>query len=233
MNSGYISSTAGTVQMAPLLSTPNVALSGSGTPTGAPPALGVNDLRGNAVGSVYVPGSVSATTTGQTAFSSPAVVSGGTAAAAPAGPNAVAGANAATAPAAPMGIMTSFIPDSRSRPAASAAAPVSLGELAAQFRSKRKPQPVQSDRVYTNNDILAMGNTATFRGQTVDLPQSDVANPEPDEDSPAANPRRQSRDLQRESDNKGVLDARDLSAVEAAIARSKKRQQQSHPPQPR
>ena len=220
--------------MAPLLSTPNVALSGSGTPTGAPPALGVNDLRGNAVGSVYVPGSVSATAPGQTAFSSPAVVSGGTAAAVPAGPNAAAGDNAATALAAPMGIMTSFIPDSRSRTAASAAAPISLGEIAAQFRSKGKPQPVQSDRVYTNNDILAMGNTATFRGQTVDLPQSDVANPEPDENAPAANPRQQSRELQRESDDKGVLDARDLRDVEAAIARNKKRQQQAQqPPQPR
>jgi hypothetical protein len=58
INYGYATSMPSTVQVAPLLAPPNVALPGSGTPFGAPVSISVNNARYNdAVGDVYIPGS--------------------------------------------------------------------------------------------------------------------------------------------------------------------------------
>jgi hypothetical protein len=227
VNNGYVTTLPSTVQYVPLLAPPNVALPGSGTPTGAPPALGVNDLRTNAVGAIYIPNSELTNVGVSAGINVPSGIGTTTSATAEAAP----ATDNAGAPTGSLSLMTRFIPDS-GRPAASAPRVASLGEIAAQFRSRKAPrQPVQSDRVYTNNDILAMTSTATFRGQTVDVPQADNPNPESD----AVDQPQSRRNLQQESNDRGVLDANDHRAVEAAVERNKKKQQQAplQPQQPR
>jgi hypothetical protein len=205
----------GNYQLAPLLAPPNVALPGSGTPTGAPPALGVNDPRGNAVGAVYVPQSTLSVISGATGFTAPAIVMGGTASNAPAVNEAE---NNEADRQRPPTFAMNFVSDDRrvQRPKSA-----SLGELAAQFRAKRPAPPKQGDRVYTNNDIYAMSNTASVRGRTMDLPQADSAKPESDVETP---PQQQSPRMQgKDTNNDGVLDQRDLRAVEDALQRNAKK----------
>jgi hypothetical protein len=202
----------------PILAPPNVALPGSGTPTGAPLDINANNARLNATGAVYTPGVVASsggmTTSGAAANNSDAATS------APAAGNTASGTSPRV-----MGLMTTFIPD-HAGPRASAPAPVtSLGEIAAKYR-RTKGQPV--DRHLDNADVLALNNTATFRGQTVELPQSDQ--PPLDENG---NPIGQPRAAGEQTGDQQVLDPNDLRDVEAAVQRSKERQQrQPAQPQP-
>jgi hypothetical protein len=201
---GYATQTPTTT---PILAPPNAALSGSGTPTGAPLDINANNARLNATGAIYTPDTqVNAGSTG---------VSG-------AAPSSAAATNsqAATPPRA-FGVMTRFIPD-QSRPSAISASQIpSLGEIAARYRGNKA---AAGDRRLDNTDVLALNNTATFRGQTVELPQSDQ--PPVDENgnvigAPRAN---------GQQGDQQVLDQNDLRDVENAVQRSKERQKQQAPP---
>jgi hypothetical protein len=233
----------------PLLSPPNVALPGSGTPTGAPPALGVNDLRNNPTGAIYTPGIGETIVGGQNLTGNAYVVStnvnAGPANEATGQPfSAVeqrsgnaAGGNAPIPGNArqqqggnqrpmtvPFGIMTKFTPDASRGPAAPLVGS-SLGEVAAQLRAKKN---VVADRNIVNADVNALGNRATFRGRTVELPQADQL-PQGD----AAD--QQGRSPQASDRSEGVLDQNDLRDVEAAVERSKQKQRQNqtaHPQNP-
>lgn len=199
-----------------ILAPPNAALPGSGTPMGAPLDINANNARINATGAVYTPDT--RVETGGLRTSGAATNSASTAAAPAGAASAPQGGTASAV----FGIMTRFIPD-QSRPNASrAAAAPSLGEIAAQYR-KGKAAPV--DRRLDNTDVLALNNTATFRGQTVELPQSDQP-PVDENGNPIGTARSDDQQDQR------VLDKNDLRDVENAVQRSKERQKQQAQPQP-
>jgi hypothetical protein len=198
---GYATQTPTTTT--PILAPPNAALPGSGTPTGAPLDINANNARLNATGAVYTPDTMTS--------------SGGMTTAGAAVNNTSAATNAAAATNTGQGTgprvfgaITTFIPDQGGARASGAAQPTSLGEIAAKYRGKKA---ASTDRHIDNTDVLALNNTATFRGQTVELPQSDQ--PPVDENG---------NEVGASSDGQ-VLDRNDLREVEAAVQRSKQKQQ--------
>jgi hypothetical protein len=207
---GYAAQTPTTT---PILAPPNVALPGSGTPMGAPIDINANNARINATGAVYSP---------ETRVTTGGMITSGTAGNSASATTNAAGANEQAGRPRVFGVMTRFIPD-QSRPSVSGVAQTpSLGEVAAQYR-RGKAAP--ADRHLDNADVLALNNTATFRGQTVELPQSDQ--PPVDENGNPIAPR-----ADNQQGGERVLDQNDLRDVERAVQSGKERQKQQGQRQP-
>jgi hypothetical protein len=190
----------------PILAPPNAALPGSGNPVGAPVDINANNARFNGTGQVFIPDAQVATS----ATINPA-----------AGVNNATSANNAPTPAnTGQNVETARVftgihfAGDQPNAKVSGAAP-SLGEVAAHYRGKKA---MPADRHIDNTDVLALNNVATFRGQTVELPQSDQ--PPVDENGNAIEMPRSSNDQ--------VLDKNDLRDVEAAVKRSKEHQKQQN-----
>jgi hypothetical protein len=185
---------ANTYQLAP----PNVALPGSGTPTGAPVRsdVNINDARSPQGGAVFQPASVGGTPIVDSyRVSTPSM----------------------TAEGAPSAAGTSIDTTGASEPVTgdgmrnfSAAAPgalantKSLADLAAEHRGNR---PGIGKRSFNNSDIAAMGNSVG--NEKMELPQGDEAAPTaPNAGGPYTT-----------ESGEQVLDRKDYDAVEAALAR--------------
>jgi hypothetical protein len=100
----------------------------------------------------------------------------------------------------------------------------SLGEVAAQMRGN-KPLP---KRTFDNSDITALNQQAPqgLRPQSEDLPQGDqplTATPQQKGKKPSA-----AKPPQPQAGN-GALDQNDLAAVEAAVKKSKEKQNAERP----
>jgi hypothetical protein len=199
----------------PLLAPPNAALPGSGNPVGAPVDINANNARFNGTGQVFIPDAQVATS----ATINPAAGVNNTTSANNAGTPGNTGQDVQTAR-----VFTGIRFAADQAPTNATAVPAhSLGEIAAQYRDK-KAQP--ADRHIDNTDVLALNNTATFRGQTVELPQSDQP-PVDENGNPIGTPRADND----QSGDQQVLDKNDLRDVEAAVKRSKERQKQQAQPQ--
>jgi hypothetical protein len=205
---------------------PNVALPGSGTPTGTPPNLDVNNSLTNSGGSIYQPGVSGYVVGGQPVSGEQYLVS--TPTSTPQNPLATNNSSATTSSTAPSGTAPSVPNFSASRYIGSmnsadlkvtaqsspkAAAPgKSLAEIAEQFHPR---QPGQK-HVYVNGDIYALSNKLTPMGgaQNSAMPQSDQ---QASEQGSANSSRVQTKP-------EDVLDPNDLAAVERALARSTQNQ---------
>lgn len=212
----------------PLPAPPEVALPGSGTPVGAPPSVDLNNAAQGGSGAVVQPNAV--VTGGQVYVNAPPAVA--TPSAAPQnapGPEATVGgetvptAAEATQPTTPVIVNRTF---AGSATVQAPAQPKSLGELSKQIRGNK---PL-TKRTFDNNDIMALNEKAPsgLRSQSEDLPQGDqplTAQPQPASKKPSAAkpPQPQAQN------NNSALDQNDLAAVEAAVKKSKEKQNAQQP----
>jgi hypothetical protein len=210
----------------PLPAPPSAALPGSGTPVGAPPDVNVNNAAQGGSGAIVQPGAV--VVGGEAYVNQPPAVA--TPVSTPQnipGPEATAGietvpsASEATQPTTPMILGRTFA-GSATVPAPAPAK--SLGEVAAQMRGN-KPLP---KRTFDNSDITALNQQAPqgLRPQSEDLPQGDqplTATPQQKGKKPSA-----AKPPQPQAGN-GALDQNDLAAVEAAVKKSKEKQNAERP----
>lgn len=214
----------------PLPAPPSAALPGSGTPVGAPPDVNVNNAAQGGSGAIVQPGAV--VVGGQAYVNEPPAVA--TPLATPQnipGPEAtpametIPSASEATQPTAPVILGRTF---AGSATVQAPAPQKSLGEVAAQIRGNK---PL-AKRKFDNNDITALNQQAPqgLRPQSEDLPQGDqplTATPQPKGKKPsAARPPQPQANIQGDQ---GALDQNDLAAVEAAVKRSKEKQNAEQP----
>jgi hypothetical protein len=212
----------------PLPAPPSAALPGSGTPVGTAPDLNVNNAAQGGSGAIVQPNAV--VVGGQTYVNEPPTVA--TPNAAPMnvpGPEAEAGVEAAPTASEATQPTTPVVMNRTFAGSASMEAPPpqqSLGELSAKIRGNK---PL-AKRTFDNSDITAMNQQAPsgLRPQSQDLPQGDqpvTATPQQNgkKPSPAKPPQPQAQN------NNGALDQHDLAAVEAAVKKSKEKQNATQP----
>jgi hypothetical protein len=200
-----------------IITPPAVTLPGSGTPVGAPVQVGVNDPRNP---SGYVQESGPMVTSPSVLTITPPSVSVPNAPVSVAGPFAASGTNGTNSTA--NGAATTNTGANGSGSAATVPAGFSMGvagpalmststrgltvaDAAARFKAEKASIRA---RVITNQDIAALngrnGNGIGMNANNQSMPQSDV-------------PANQS---QNDASSTGVLDQRDLNAVNAAVART-------------
>jgi hypothetical protein len=212
----------------PLPAPPSAALPGSGTPVGAPPDLNVNNAATGGSGAIVQPGAV--VVGGQTYVNAPPMVTTpiaepmsatGPGVVAPAGESAPT-ASEATQPTAPV-VSRIFVGRGTVN---TAMRPMSLGEVAAQLRGRK---PLQKSK-FDNSDIVALSQRTPsgLRPQSQDLPQGDQPAQSIPQQQPKGKKPSAAKPPQPQAQN-GALDQNDLQAVEAAVKRSKEKQNANPP----
>ena len=187
---------------APIVAPPLIALPGSGTPTGVPVQVGVNDPRG---GSGYV--KETSVVSGVESF----VITPPTVSLSAGGSNSAAAAVGNTRPSVaksngPAGFRAGIGAESSSSiSAANRVSTATVADAAAQFKARKANI---RGRMITNQDIYALNlrnNNGGVNANSESMPQSDVAG-------------------SGDAVSNGVLDQRDLDAVNMALARSRAKQ---------